>query len=258
MANPKVEALNLYHARAIQSLEVKKRQREARAIAIARYQTQWSSDISDENWNHVLSHLRRQRNRGDGVGSGVGPARARGAFHLVFPAHPADRDAAQHPLSRSGSVAVSVVRISALRSGAGHAHGRSGGDLRARPAACALRDSSFGERDAGAADAGLRPQTQAAQTSLCHHAAWDRHHAGGGRSLVPADHAVFHRSERWSDVDLAVSGYADPGDSEFRELRYVSPHTGDHEAPDGLGEAGREDIGTFVELPSGEADSGCH
>ena len=41
-----------------------------------------------------------------------------------------------------------------------------------------------------------------AQAALCHHAARYRHHAGGRRSVISADHALLHRAERRRHLDL--------------------------------------------------------
>ena len=42
----------------------------------------------------------------------------------------------------------------------------------------------------------LAAAAQAAQASLCDHAAWDRHHAGGPGPILSANHSLFHRAER--------------------------------------------------------------
>ena len=45
----------------------------------------------NEDWDHVLPHLRRQRRGGHRTRSGTGPARPRDSFHFLCPAHPAAR-----------------------------------------------------------------------------------------------------------------------------------------------------------------------
>ncbi len=108
----------------------------------------------------------------------------------------------EHSLPRSRSVALSAVRLPALRSGAGHAHGRSCAVIRPRPAARALRDSAFGKRAAGAPDAGRwSPRTP---TALRHNIARNRHHAGRSRPfLLP----ITRYSIEQSDGVTAISNY---------------------------------------------------
>ena len=89
--------------------------------------------------------------------------------------------------------------------------------LRSRSAARALCDSAFGECDAGAPDAG--GQAARTQAAVCDHAARNRHHAGGPRPLVSADHALLHRTERRRHRDLAISAGAHPA-----RVRHPEPH----------------------------------
>ena len=176
---------------------------------------------------------------------------------------------AQHSLSRGRGLAVSAVRISAVRSGAGDAHGRSRRDLRARSAACALRDSAFGERDAGAADAVLRSRAPTAAGCLTS----PRCTAPTSRWSAPI--RPICRSRASPSIRATASprfpNYlkqrtrrslrredADRSHSELRELRSLRAHAGGHEAALRVRHAGREDPGASVELPSGEAHSRCH
>ena len=140
------------------------------------------------NRNHLLSHLRRQRHRRHGARPGAGRARPRNPFHHLRQSHPAGPGHAAHLLSRSGSIELSALPISAVLPGAGIAHGGSGRRLRSRSAARALRDSAFHRGHAGPADGG-RP----APPALHHHAAWHRyHHCRHGPVLFP-NHQVLDR-----------------------------------------------------------------
>ena len=78
--------------------------------------------------------------------------------HFITYANPIrlDPGIAAHPLSRSGSLQLSAVPVSALLPGAGVAHGGGGGRLRSRSAARALRDSALDRGAAGPADGGRR------------------------------------------------------------------------------------------------------
>src|ERR1700693_6289357 len=109
---------------------------------------------TNEDWDHLLSHLRRQRGSGHGTWPGAGAAWSRNSFHLLRPAHPAARPGTQHSLPRSRSLALSAVRLSAVRSGAGYPDGRGRAALRSRLAARALLHSALCECSPGTTDVG--------------------------------------------------------------------------------------------------------
>ena len=98
--------------------------------------------------------------------------------------------------------------------------------------------------------------------ALRDHAARHRHHAGGLRSVVSADHPLLHRPERRRHFDFGISEEADHrglrcadpdrGDSQLRELRSLSPHAAGDAASRRIRQAQREDPGASFELPSGE------
>ena len=87
--------------------------------------------------------------------------------------------------------------------------------LRARSAARALRDSALGFGAAGAADA-RRARPPAAVRD---HAARHRHHAGGPRPQLSADHALRHPGERRRYQHLQLSARKD-----HRGLRRHAAH----------------------------------
>ena len=101
---------------------------------------------------------------------------------------------------RSPPILCSTIRPTILRSPPAW---RKSPDLCARPAARALRHSTFGECATGEADACQR--AAAAQASICHHASRHRYHPRRTGSLVFADYSLLDRTERRSIGNLEVS-----------------------------------------------------
>ena len=143
--------------------------------------------------------------------------RAGHEVHFISYAPPARLTAERaHHLPRSGNFQLSAFRPRALRAHAGGEDAGGGGSRAAGPAARALRDSAFGERDAGAVDGG--PATFA----VYHHASRHGHHPGGQRPEFSADHAIFHRAIRRGDLHLQLSQEED-----HRGVRHQAAHRGD-------------------------------
>ena len=59
--------------------------------------------------HYLLSHLRRFRRCGYGIGHRAGRSGSRGAFHLLFAALPAQRARQRHPLSRGSRLQLSAL-----------------------------------------------------------------------------------------------------------------------------------------------------
>ncbi len=188
--------------------------------------------------HHLLPHLWRLGRGCHGAWHRAGGARPRGPLHHLVAAVPAERSRGQHPLPRGGCLPLPALRASALRPGAGHAHGRGRRVLLARSAARPLRHSALHLRAAGAPDDGDAAGGRAPPLSADHHhAARDGHYAGGPGPLLPADYAVWHRAVRWRHRHLQLPARPHPrglqysgrdrGHPQLRQLRCLCPRPGE-------------------------------
>ena len=163
------------------------------------------------------------------LGHGARQARARGPLHHLREPDPAGSGHAAHPLSRSGSLQLSAVPISAVLPGAGVAHGGSGGEL--QPGSCCTCTTRF------------RIPSPRCWRSRC----WRRTRRlpfittlhGTDITLVGADPSYFPITKfsiEKSDGVTSISEYLreqtvevfgvrerDPRDQQLRELRSVPP-----------------------------------
>src|SRR5205814_421887 len=93
--------------------------------------------------HHVLSHVRRQWNRGYRIGTRTRESRPRNPLHHLLESHTARSGHSADSLSRGGSIELPAISVPALLPGFGIPHGGSGPELFARSAARALRDPAL-------------------------------------------------------------------------------------------------------------------
>ena len=143
----------------------------------------------------------------------------------------------EHQLSRGRGDHLPALRPPAVHTGAGHQDGGGRRTAPAGPPALPLCDPALGQRVPGQVHA------RAAEASGRHHPPWNRHHAGGLRPFVSADHQILHREVRRRDRGFELPEGGDlqdhrgeegnRGDLQLRQLRPLHARDG-RQAPPAL------------------------